>query len=200
MKIVVIGAGTVGKYVIEELKQLGEVIVCSRKSAEFSVDVSDKGSIEALFEKIGPCDHVVVVVGKTPIVPFQQATDEQFSQTIATKLMGQINVVRVGMRYLRRGGSFTLTTGYLSRLLVENVTIPAFVNAALERFIVNVALEMKDLFRINAASPAMLEDSLKTYGKEAFQDFPIISGKEVGRAYFELIDSNMTGAVFKVEP
>ncbi len=195
MKIVVIGKGTIGAHVIEELADLGEIIACSRTCKDYPVEIDKKESLEQVFQKIGPFDHLINVAGKTVLVPFEKASDNQFESSIAAKMMGQINCVRVGMKYINKGGSFILTTGYLSHLPVPTVTIPACVNAAIERFVVNVSLEMKNQFRINVVSPAMLEESMLKYGAGIFADYPVVSGEEVAKAYRDMILSNQTGIV-----
>ncbi len=199
MKIVVVGSGDIGGYVIDELKKIGDLVIASRSSKEFPVDISEKKSIEGLFKRVGLCDHIVCTAGKTAIAPFKEATDEQFQNSIASKMMGQMNLVRVGMRHLNKGGSITLTTGGFSHFLFPNVIIPAFVNAALERFVVNVAFEMKNHFRINAVSPDLLKDSADRYGTKGFEAFPIVMGEQVGKAYRNAIESKVTGSVIRVE-
>ena len=195
MKILLVGQGLIGRYVQEELQPLGEVIVGSRSCKDFPVDIANKSSIEDFFSKVGLCDHVIVMAGKTTLIPFDEASDEQYRDSIAAKLQGQIDCVRVGMKYLQKGGSFILTTGYLSHVLVPTVTIPALVNAAIERFIINVAMEKRGQFRINVVSPAMLKESMELYGPGNFKDYPVVSGVEVAKAYRGLIESDVTGVI-----
>lgn len=44
-----------------------------------------------------------------------QLTEDDFLLSANNKLMGQVNLVRIGARYLRDNGSFTVTSGVLSR-------------------------------------------------------------------------------------
>ncbi|VVE46108.1 short chain dehydrogenase [Pandoraea communis] len=41
-------------------------------------------------------------------------TDDQWQATIQSKLVGQMNVVKVGLDYIESGGSFTLISGILN--------------------------------------------------------------------------------------
>lgn len=198
MKIAIIGAGAIGKYIREGVEPLGDVIVGSRSSEQYPIDIGDKESIEQFFKQVGECDHIINTAGKTDLVLFKEATDEQFENSIRGKLMGQVNCIRVGSKYLKKGGSITLITGYLSHVPTPTVVIPAMVNAALERLVFNVNIEMKDQIRINALSPAMLKESMEKYGVGIFKDYPVVPGADVGEACRKILESTESGKVYRI--
>lgn len=54
MRIVVVGGtGTIGRAVVERLRTDHEVVAVGHSSGEVQVDLSDPGSIQALFQGVG---------------------------------------------------------------------------------------------------------------------------------------------------
>lgn len=198
MKCLVIGKGAIGGAIAERLGQEHEVIVASRSSKDYSVEIDDIASIKALFDKIGSVDHVINAAGKTDLVPFLAISDKQVTNSIQSKLVGQLNLVRVAQKYVKPGGSISLITGYLSHIPVPMVSLPALVNAAIERMVVNVALEAKDAFRINAYSPAMLKESVEKYGAGIFAEYPTVAGADVAEYVAKMLDGDETGKVHRI--
>ncbi|MEZ9417765.1 SDR family oxidoreductase, partial [Vibrio sp. 10N.286.49.E1] len=78
------------------------------------VDITDPQSIEALYKKVGHFDAVVNTVGLCEYNTFADMTEEQWMTTVMSKMMGQINLVRIGQKYIADGGSFTLISGILN--------------------------------------------------------------------------------------
>ena len=145
MKIVIVGGnGTLGRKVSEHLKRKHEVIIASRDSGDLRVDITDSKSIKKLFEETGKIDAIVSTAGAAKWAAFESMTEEDFYVGIKSKLMGQINLVRIGKDYLNNGGSVTLTTGILADDPVENTTNAAMVNNAIHGFVKAVSLEIKN--------------------------------------------------------
>ena len=59
-------------------------------------------------------DAVICAAGPAKFGPLGELTEEDFYVWIRGKMMGQINLVRIGQIYLNAQGSFTLTTGILA--------------------------------------------------------------------------------------
>lgn len=195
MKIVVIGgAGTIGRAVVNELRDRHDVVVASR-SGDVSVDIRDPASIDAMYERVGEVDAVVSAAGGAPFVALQDATPADFAHGFADKLAGQINVVVRGLRYIRDNGSFTLITGVLAREPIATGAISSAVNGGLEAFVMAAAAEMPRGIRINAVSPSVLEESLDKYG-EFFPGFAPVPARHVARAYAKSVEGVHTGRVY----
>ena len=93
-KILVIGAaGLIGAEVV---KALGEsACIRASRSSDERVDISDPKSIAALFGRIGELDDGIVCTGGAArFKPWDQLTDEDWTFSLANKLLGQVNVVR----------------------------------------------------------------------------------------------------------
>ena len=115
MRIIVVGAsGTIGAAVAEALSQRHEVVPVSRSKCAHRVDIAAKDSIERLFSSIGAFEAVVSVAGQAAFRPVDELTDDDFQLSLRSKLMGQVNLVRIGMNHVRDSGSFTLTGGVLA--------------------------------------------------------------------------------------
>jgi NAD(P)-dependent dehydrogenase (short-subunit alcohol dehydrogenase family) len=136
-KIIVIGAsGTIGKEVSKRLQEVGhEVIRVSRKSGDFQADISDKKSLETLFKNISPFDAVAITAGEVAAAAFESLTDENYSFSVGSKLMGQINTVRAALPYINENGSFTLVSGVLTDEPILGGTIGTLINGAVESFV-----------------------------------------------------------------
>src|SRR5260370_33811799 len=112
MKIVLIGAsGTIGQAIEKALSAHHQVVKVGRTKGQFQVDIASAESIQRLFEKTAPFDAVVCAAGAARFAPLEKLADEDFAFSLANKLMGQVNVVRLGMNRLNDGGSFTLSSG-----------------------------------------------------------------------------------------
>ncbi|NNC69878.1 MAG: short chain dehydrogenase, partial [Flavobacteriaceae bacterium] len=149
MKILIIGGqGTIGKKVSERLSKKHEVLIAGRNSGDITVDFSDSKSIMALFDKIGMVDTIICIAGDAKWDKFDNLTEADFYIGIKSKLMGQVNTVRIGKEYLNKGGSITLSTGILADDPVDMTTSAAMVNGAIHSFVKAVVLEL-DNIRVN---------------------------------------------------
>ncbi|MCG9973323.1 short chain dehydrogenase [Christiangramia crocea] len=164
MKILIIGAnGTIGKKVSEALAQKHDIIPVGKSTGDIQVDISDSASIEKMFERSGKLDAVVCIAGEAKWDNFEDLSENDFYVGIKNKLMGQVNLVRIGINYLNPGGSFTLTSGILADHPVDKTTSAALVNGGLHSFVKAVSLELENGMRINAVSADLVEDAIEKY-------------------------------------
>jgi NAD(P)-dependent dehydrogenase (short-subunit alcohol dehydrogenase family) len=198
MKILIVGGnGTLGSKVTEHLKKNHEVIVASRNSGDFNVDITSEESIKNLFEGTGKLDAIVSTAGAAKWAAFESMTEEDFYVGIKSKMMGQINLVRIGKDYLNNGGSVTLTTGILADDPVENTTNAAMVNNAIHGFVKAVSLEIKNDIRINAVSPGLVEDSKDKFGAHFPGHTPVSMDRMVS-GYVKSIEGKVRGEVIRI--
>jgi NAD(P)-dependent dehydrogenase (short-subunit alcohol dehydrogenase family) len=196
MRIVVIGAtGTIGKEVVKALARKHQIVRVGRHSGDFQVDIASKTSIEQLFPRVGSFDAVICTAGEAKAGRLGNLTDEDFMLSLTNKLMGQVNLVRVGRPYINDNGSFTLTSGVLSREPIPGTAAISMVNAAVEAFARAAALEMERGIRINAVCPVWATETLQALGMDAAEKMP--AAKFVP-AYRESVEGHDTGAVLDV--
>lgn len=117
-----------------------------------------------MYRQVGEVDAVVSTAGAVHFGPLRDFTEEQFMLGLTNKVMGQVNVVLVGLGYVKDAGSFTLTSGVLDRDPIRMGTGAATANGALGGFVVGAAIEMPRGLRINVVSPGLLQVSEERYG------------------------------------
>ena len=193
MRIIVIGAtGTIGKAVVEALRGKHDVVQVGHESGDYQVDLADKGSIERLFEAVAPFDAVVSAAGLAKFGALDGLSDADFQFSLSNKLMGQVNLVRVGMTQIRDNGSFTLTSGVLSQEPTRGSSAISLVNGGLEAFARAAALEMPRGVRINVISPPWVSETLEAMGRDGDAGMP---AAQVARAYVESVEGSENGEV-----
>ncbi|MDX1471995.1 MAG: short chain dehydrogenase, partial [Flavobacteriaceae bacterium] len=198
MKILVIGGtGTIGKKVSECLRDKHEVITAGTSSGDIQVDMSDSSSIQNMFDELGALGAVVVIAGDAKWDSFDNLSEEDFYIGIKSKLMGQVNVVRIGKEYLNDSGSFTLTSGVLADDPVGKTTSAAMVNGAINSFVKAAALELKNGIRINAVCADLVEDSFEKY-KDYFPGNTPVSMRKVIDAYVKCIEGKSNGKILRI--
>ena len=198
MKILIIGGnGTIGKKVTKRLKQNHEVVVAGRNSGDVQVDFSDSSSIKRMFDKVGNVDSIVAIAGDAKWDKFNNLSEDDFYIGIKSKLMGQVNVVRIGKDYLNKGGSITLSTGILADDPVDMTTSAAMVNGGIHSFVRAVALELEEGIRINAVSSDLVEDAYEKY-KDYFPGNTPVPMHKIVDGYVKCVEGRITGRILRI--
>lgn len=199
MRVLIVGAnGVIGKAVAAELAQRHEVVTAGRSSGDLRVDISDPVTVREMYVKAGTLDAVACAAGNVHFGPLEAMTAEQFDLGLRDKLMGQVNLVLMGLGAVAPGGSFTLISGILSHDPVRFGAAASLVNGALESFVRAAAVELSS-HRINAISPTVIEESMPAYAPY-FRGFEAVPARRVALAYSKSIEGAQTGQVYRVPP
>ena len=198
MKILVIGGnGTIGRKVSERLSEKHQLVIAGRNSGDVIVDFSDSKALRTMFESIGNVDAIVAIAGEAKWDKFNNLSEEDFYIGIKSKLMGQVNVVRIGKDYLNQGGSITLSTGILAYEPVDMTTSAAMVNGAIHSFVKAVDLELENGIRINVVCSDLVEDSYEKY-KDYFPGNTPVPMHKIVDGYIKSIEGKITGRIIRI--
>jgi len=198
MKILIIGGnGTIGRKVTTRFSEINEVIIAGRKSGDVTVDISDSNSIQSMFDEIGNIDAIICIAGEAKWADFNDLTEEDYYIGLRSKLMGQVNLVRIGKNYLNENGSITLSTGILADDPVVKTTSAAMVNGGIHSFVQAVALEIENGIRVNVVSLGMVEDTYDKY-KDYFPGHNPIPMNKVVNAYERSVKGKNNGRVIRI--
>lgn len=198
MKILIIGGeGTIGKRVSSHLNEKHEILIAGRNSGDYTVDITKADSIRSLLESIPSLDSIICIAGEAKWDDFKDLSEEDYYIGIKSKLMGQVNLVRIGQDFLKSKGSITLSTGILADDPVIKTTSAAMVNGAIHSFVKAVALEIENELRINVVSLGMVQDAYEKY-KDFFPGHNPIPMSKVINAYVRSVEGKGNGEIIRV--
>ncbi|SDK00086.1 NADP-dependent 3-hydroxy acid dehydrogenase YdfG [Ferrimonas sediminum] len=164
MKILLAGAsGTIGGAIEKRLAVEHQVITAGYSHGNLRFDLADSDSIRIMIDAVGEVDAIICAAGVTSFGPFEHLTEADYHQTLNSKLMGQVNLLRIGRQAVRRGGSITLTSGFAAREPVPGCAAVAMANGALESFVKAVAVELTEV-RVNVVSPSFVTETMAMMG------------------------------------
>lgn len=198
MRILIIGGtGTIGQAVASELSARHEIIIATHSQGDIKVDIADIKSIQNMYKKIGKIDAVISTTGKVFFGALDEMDQSLYSIGLNNKLMGQVNLVTLGLNHINDSGSFTLTSGILNRDPIKLGSSAAMVNGAIDGFVKAAAIELPRSIRINAVSPTVLLESMDKYA-DFFRGFLPVHAKDVALAYSKSVEGAQTGQVYCV--
>src|SRR5246127_2305704 len=171
-KVVVVGGSSgIGLSTAELAKREGaDVIIASRNAEKLDAiaeklnviaiptDVTDDKSVANLFKSSGPVDHVVVTAAQLRTGPFKSVAMDDVRSTMESKFWGAWRVAR--NVEVRRGGSPTLVSGFLSVRPRPNSAVVSAANGALESLSRALALELAPV-RVNCVSPGIIDPPIR---------------------------------------
>lgn len=197
MRILIIGGnGTIGNKVSQYFKENNDVIIAARTNGEFNVDITNSQSIKDLFNQTGQVDAIICIAGEAKWSPFNELTEDDYYIGIKSKLMGQVNLVRIGQQYLKQNGSITLSTGILADDPVVKTASAAMVNGGIHSFAQAAALELENGHRLNVVSLGMVEDAFEKY-KDYFPGHNPIPMQKVINAYVKSVKGKINGTIIR---
>jgi NAD(P)-dependent dehydrogenase (short-subunit alcohol dehydrogenase family) len=195
MKVVVIGAtGTIGKAVADALAKRGHDVIRASRKSEVRVDIENSMTVHALFNLVKDADAVVTCAGSGGWGPLAKLADEDFAFALRSKLMGQVNVVRIAKDHVKDGGSITVTSGVLASKPMTGSTAISLVNAGLEGFVRAAALDMPRGVRVNVVSPPWVKETLR---ERKMDDSHGIAAEDVAKAYVAAVEGQSNGEVLE---
>jgi NAD(P)-dependent dehydrogenase (short-subunit alcohol dehydrogenase family) len=192
-RVLVIGSsGLLGSHLVKALQGKADVVEASFSRAPLRVDIADPASLRRLFERVGTVDAIACAAGMARFVPWASAADDDWAHGVANKLMGQVNVARLGAPHVRDGGAITLTTGVLAQHPIPGGAIFTTANAAVEGFARAAAVEIGSRVRVNVVSPGWITETLVAMGMDPAPGLP---ASEAAGYYIRQMESGAAGSV-----
>lgn len=183
MRLIVVGAtGTIGSAVVAALSAQHDVVSVGHKNGAIRVNLASIESILQLFRTVEAFDALVCAAGRAAFGSLDELKDAGFQLGLSNKLMGQVNLVRIGLQYVHDNGSFTLTSGDLSREPMKSSTSIGMVNAGLEGFARGI--------RMNVVSPPWVTETLISRKMDPSIGLPSAA---VAKAYLSGVEGSVTG-------
>jgi|CXWL01.1.fsa_nt_gi NAD(P)-dependent dehydrogenase (short-subunit alcohol dehydrogenase family) len=191
MRVIVVGAtGTIGSAVVAVLSARYEVVKVGHKNGDLRVDLASSESIAQMYRAVGAFDALVSAAGVAKFAGFEALVEADYQIGLSNKLMGQVNLVRIGLQFVNDRGAFTLTSGVLSREPIKGSASISMVNAGLEGFVRAAALELPRGLRINVVSPPWVTETLIARGMDRSIGLP---AAQVALAYLSSVEGTSTG-------
>jgi len=194
--LIVGGNGTIGKKVAAYFKTKYDVLIGGRSNSDVMIDIANSDSIEAALQSVGKLDAIICIAGEAKWDKFENLSEEDYYIGFKSKLMGQVNLVRIGRKYLNPKGSITLSTGILADDPVEKTASAAMVNGAIHSFVRAVDLEVENEIRVNVVSLGMVEDSYEKY-KDYFPGHNPVSMTKAVNAYSRSVEGKGRGEIIR---
>lgn len=197
--VLLIGAsGTIGQAIIRELERDCNIIRVGNTSGDFQVNIESSESITNLYKQVKDIDAVICAAARNVVfAPLSEITKENFTTSLQSKFLGQIDLVLQGLKFLKDDTSFTLTTGILNSDPIAQGSAAAAVNGAVDAFIKAAAIDMPKKQRINSVSPTLLIESKEKY-QDFFQGYKPVAAEDVALAYRKSVMGKITGQILKV--
>lgn len=198
MKILIVGGnGTIGRLLSTHFSEEEDVIIAGRTSGDVLVDIEDSSSIVAMLEKTGKVDAIICVAGAAKWADFDALSEPDFYIGLKSKLMGQVNLIRLGKSYLLPNGSITLSTGILADDPVPQTTSAAMVNGGIHSFVQAVVLDLKEPIRVNVVSLGVVEAAYEKY-KNYFPGHNPVPTSRVINAYVRAVKGRGNGEIIRI--
>jgi NAD(P)-dependent dehydrogenase (short-subunit alcohol dehydrogenase family) len=198
-RAIVIGAtGTIGSAINQLLQNQGYEVIKASRHSEQIIDIEDPESIRTFFEKSGPVDAIICAAGDASFGAFSELTDDQIKVGLNSKLMGQVNLCRIGLPKLKANGVIVLTGGIFAHQPWPQTTNIAMANAGIEGFTKALALELTEGCRVLVVHPPLVKETAEAMQMDGSECAP---ASAVAKAYLQCLESVKTGtAIYVNEP
>ena len=192
MKVIIVGAsGKIGRGVDEAVSANHEVVRVGATSGDVRCDYTDADSVRTMFATVGPYDALVAVAGAdVRFRPFEELVDDDYRYGFERKFLSQLRLVSLGHPTMRDGGSFTLTSGFLTHYPNPYSIATGPLNAAVDTFVENTGRLLPRGIRINVVSPAPVVPA----GREARG---VVTAAQCAEVYVQAIEGTMSGQVLR---
>jgi len=171
--VLIVGSGFIGTALKERLQARGGVRVRmagrSKLEEDLLWDITDfdrasAKSLYALDEQLeaASVEHVVLACGTSLFGPLEQFTHESWEENVSLKLLAvtrSVLALVTEAKFLKDGGSITISTGQASDFPHKAWPGLAVNNAGLNAFVKSAGLDLPRGLRLNAVSPCLVKET-----------------------------------------
>lgn len=197
MKVLVVGSnGTIGSAVSNLLIEKGHEVIGTSRSGNPGLNITDHSSIDSFYNQLGEIDAIICTAGDAAFSLLDKMSDEDIQLGVNSKLLGQVNLVRKGLKNLRPGGAFVLTGGITAFNPTPQSSMFAMINGGLNAFAGALALELTEGRRIVIVHPTWVAE---TAAKLGMNPVPWPNAAKTAKAYLQALEGNKNGEPVFVE-
>lgn len=136
------------------------VATLGAKAEGHAFDLSNESDIKNFFQKVGDFDHLVFTAGDTLQLNELVETDlTKARRAFELRYWAVLAAVKHASKYIREGGSISLTTGVAGERPHKGWTLAASVCGAIVSLTRALAVELAPI-RVNAVSPGVVRTNL----------------------------------------
>ena len=196
MKILIVGAtGTIGKEIAHQATTKGHEVISASRNSEPPLNIEDPSSIEDFFGQMEAVDVIICAAGAASFGRLANQSLDDIMVGINSKLLGQVNLVRMGLDKLKPHGKILLTGGMLAHSPWPETSNVAMVNAGLEGFVKGVALELEKGQKIAIVHPPLIKETAEMMGMDT-SPWPYAS--QVAESYIKALSTDLEKNVLYV--
>ncbi|GCE50198.1 NAD(P)-dependent dehydrogenase (short-subunit alcohol dehydrogenase family) [Thermosporothrix hazakensis] len=141
----------------EKLKQALETLETPERVTPITADITREEDVRALFEAVGPFDHLVVTAaGDLSYQPIKEVDPDKARRIVDSKLIGALLLAKHGSTSINSKGSITLTAGIAAQRPLPTGLVVAAVNGALFSLTYGLAIALAPV-RVNVLSPGWVD-------------------------------------------
>lgn len=190
-KALIIGAtGTIGSAVSNTFQQEGYQVTRVSRNTTPGIDIENSVSVADFFSQGDLYDVIICCAGTASAGALEKLEEDDFRQSLNSKLMGQIRLVKHGLGSLNTGGTLLLTGGIFSHDPWPQTSAMAMVNAGLEGFVRSVSTEIVDEKIVAIIHPPFIAETAQKMGMDPT---PWPSAETAGKAYLKAIAQAANG-------
>lgn len=195
-KALVIGTGTIGGAVLLALENAGYETEGVSRNSKPLINIEDPVSVKQFFSGINLYDVIVCAAGNATFGALKNLDEKDFNESINSKLMGQVRVIREGLGCLNTEGIILVTGGMFAFDPWPETSALAMVNSGLEGFVRAVNKETVDGKRVCIVHPPFISE---TAVKSGMDPAPWPEAAIVARTYIKQILNETTNSVLYVD-
>jgi NAD(P)-dependent dehydrogenase (short-subunit alcohol dehydrogenase family) len=180
-KALIIGAtGTIGSAVMKAFTDAGfETEGVSRKTNP-ALDIDQTESVDRFWANGSTFDVIVCAAGNASYGTLDELGEDSYRQSFNSKLLGQVRVVRRGLKKLNPDGVIILTGGMQAYNPWPGTSAVAMVNAGLEGFVKAITREINDGRQVCIFHPPLVAETARLMGMNS-SVFPAVT--DVAQVY-----------------